>query len=261
MKRYFQLIAQYIRTALVRHMEFRAQFFGHVLLGCVWIGFMFTVARVFFVQSNDIAGWSATDVYILIATWALIHELFNAFFWSGLSQLTELVTEGTFDTILLRPAHPITQLIFSRFEPAPMVQVAIYVVLLMYFVVQSHIHVTVFGLIVYLLLCVCAILIRLGFFLLLVTLSFWFTNIQNIKFLYYSVAEMGRYPTVVFKSAEIFFLTIVPIAYFGNVQALFFVGRGTSALLAATIVSTVLFLAAAWGLFTWAVRRYSSASS
>lgn len=261
MKRFFAIWAQYIRTALIRHMEFRAQFIGHVLLGCIWLIFMYVVAGIFFLQNDEIIGWSRDDVFLLITTWALIHEAFNAFFWSGLSRLAEHVTQGTFDTLLLRPVNPVWQLIFSRFEPAPFIEMLIYIVLLVYFLMQSHVQVTFFGMLFYIGLCLCALCIRLAVFLSMQALSFWFTNLENLKYLYYSITEMARYPTVVFKTAEVFFFTFLPIAYLGNVQTLFLVGRGSAFLLIATLVATLVFTVGAWKFFMWGARRYGSASS
>jgi len=242
-------------------MEFRSQFIGQVLLGCLWIVFLFAVAGVFFEQGESIAGWSREDVYVLIATWALIHELFNAFFWSGLSKLTEMVTHGTFDTILLRPVHPIWQLIFSRFELAPIFQVGIYAGVLIYFFLQSSIRPSFGGVLIFALLCLCGLLIEVAVMLGLVTLSFWFANIENLKYFYYSFTEMARYPTVVFKSVQVLFFTVLPAAYWGNVQALFLIGRGSVFMVIGTFGACLIFCFASWKFFTWGARRYSSASS
>lgn len=252
---------QYVKTSLIRDMEFRTHVYASIVLGVTWAGLIYFIASIFFLDTNEIAGWSQNDVYILVTTWAMIHEAFNALCWTGVSQMTESITRGKFDVCLVRPVHPITQIIFSRFEISPAIESILYLCLLAVFIVRSDIPVTFWGAVGFSILCVCAFLIRLAVFLLLETLSFWFTNIENIKYIYYSVTEAARFPSVVFKTFEVILLTVIPIAYLGSVQTLFLVGRGSLALFAGTIVATVFFCGLALLVFHIGVRRYSSASS
>lgn len=242
-------------------MEFRAQFFVNVSLGFVWLGFMFLIARLFFLHTNEISGWTEEEVYILIASWAIVHECMHTFFWSGLSDMTAQITGGRFDFYFVRPVHALWQILFARFELSSLVQLCAYAILLVVFIVQSHLTITFGGTLIYIILFFCALIIRLSIFLMLETLSFWFTNIENVKYLYFSIVDIGRYPTVVFRSAEILFLTVIPIAYLGNIQTLFLVGEGSVMLLMATFAMTVVCSTGALLFYRLGARRYASASS
>ncbi len=259
--RILTLWLHYIRTSLIRHMEFRAQFFVNVALGFVWLGFMFFTAHLFFLHTNEIHGWTEIEVDILITSWAIVGSCVQAFFWAGLSEMTAQITNGRFDFYFVRPVHALWQIIFSRFQPAQVVEMCAYGILLVLFLAHSAIDVTFIGLTIYIALLFCALLIRLSILLMLETLSFWFVNIENVKYLYYSIVDVGRYPTVIFRSAEVLFLTVIPIAYLGNVQTLFLVGEESWQLLIATLLVTVISVSVATGFFHWGARRYSSASS
>lgn len=261
MKRIFQLWAQFIRTTLIRDMEYRTQFFVNLSVNFVWILVMFAIAELFFLHTDFIVGWSKIDIYILIVTWAVVHELFNALFWQGLSRISDTVHSGDLDNILTKPMHSILQLAFSRLSVSHCIQTLIHLALLIFFIIQSEITVTLFSVILFVTLCFCALVIFFAIHLFLQSLSFWFIYLDNIKYLFYSITEIGRYPAAVFKGAQIVLFTIIPIGFVGNAQALFLLGEGTIQLYLATLGAAILFILFAVGMFTLGARNYTSASS
>jgi len=261
LKQLFTIWKQYIVTSLVRSMEFRFNFIAEMSVWLVWFGTTFLIANIFFLHTNVIAGWEKNDIYILISTATLIIQLFESLFFEGIHQLTFFVTEGKMDIVFTKPIHPIFQLLFSRFEVVPFIQLFFSLILLVLFLVRSENTIHPISVILYVFLCLLAIIIQIGIYLALQSLAFWFTRIENIRYLFYSMQEFNRTPTAVFHRFEILLFTIVPAAYIGNVQTLVLFGKGTMQHIMGAIIVAIVALICGISLFTIGARRYTSASS
>src|SRR5512137_94545 len=95
--------------ALKSQLQYPADFIIHVIgiscIGCVEILSLLILTDVF----KSIGGWNFWEIGFMSALWRLAHSihhlLFIPFWWQG-----RLVRDGEFDRILIRPVHPILQI-------------------------------------------------------------------------------------------------------------------------------------------------------
>lgn len=250
-----------IRASLVRAMEFRSQFFGWGAIGLVWIGFLFLTTHIVFARSTTVAGWTETEAALLIALWGIIHEIHDIFFIQGLSRLPEEVNKGTFDYIIIRPRNALLQLLVSRLDASTVVQFFAYSISALIIIRHAHIITTPSRMLMVIFLGFCGIGIQLGLNIILVSGTFWFGNISNIRYLYSSITEIGRFPAVIFRSFQFLFFTFIPVAYLGNVQTQALVNGASLFMIIKIIIITTIFLVCAFGIFHIGARKYTSASS
>ncbi len=258
--RYLQFWWMSIRTSLIRQMEFRGAFIAETLLGFTWIGFVYLVAGIFFLHSQTIAGWTRADAFLLVASWSVIRDLVGALFRPGLTLITEYVQKGQFDVTLIRPLPALWQFLTARFLLSDFIQAIFDIGLLMWLLWQTHPDLSLVSGLVLVVLIGCGVIIDTAIVLALNSLSFWFVNIDNINVLYSSMSELSRFPAAAFKRAGWVLFTIVPLAYVGNVQALW-LRDGQWSLVALAVGMAVVSVTGALWVFRRGSRRYTSASS
>lgn len=261
MKRFLLLWKEYIRIALIREMEFRMQFFVQVGISILWIGVLLLTNEIFFLHTNDIYGWEKNEVLLLVITSSLIMLVANTFFTQGMNRLSEVITTGHFDTILTKPFHSLWQLGMSRFNLPQLIEGIVQAVLFVLVFRSLHIEVSLLTAAVFFLLCMCGVIIAASMFIVLQSLCFWFTNLPELLYFYYSVVDFGRHPSVIFRAGQVVLFTAVPVAYIGNVQTLLLVGADVQPFVLWTLLATIGSALVAYTIYTIGSRKYASASS
>lgn len=261
MKRAIKIWIHFIKTAIIRDAEFRGDFMGGLIAGAGWLIYMFAVAEILFLHTDSIFGWSINDVRALIFAWSISHELFFALFYRGLSQISTHVHTGDFDIYLVRPFSALWQIAVSRFRIPAIVNMVIQLVLFAIFLVTTGYAVSPWHLALFFLLLISAVVARFALMLVLQTTSFWFVHMDNVKYVFDSMTEMGRFPTAVFRSFEALVFTAIPIAYIGTTQTLVLSGQSVALMTLYTVLGSAGALAASLLIYKIGLRFYASASS
>src|SRR3989338_231797 len=105
MLRYLKLFIQFIRSNVIREIEYRGNFVISVFVTFLWVVFQVLIAKFYFHFTANIAGWNEAQVFFLIGTTRLVRGLFNLFAYINLIYLPDEVNRGNFDLTLLRPVN------------------------------------------------------------------------------------------------------------------------------------------------------------
>ena len=103
MKRYWTIYKLLLRNSLIREMSFKANFLLWLLTELLWFVGQLIFVDVLFLYTNQIGSWSKWEVVLLIGTHQIISQIFQAFFYVNLANLSELVRTGRLDLMLLLP--------------------------------------------------------------------------------------------------------------------------------------------------------------
>ena len=96
----------------------------------------------------------------------------------------------------------------------------------------------------------------------LITLNFWFTNLFNTQWLIEIFAEFGRFPTEIFKGSLRFIFTyVIPVAFIANFPLRALLGQPMITELITGLVLCVVTFVLTNRFWSFALKRYSSASS
>jgi ABC-2 type transport system permease protein len=103
-------------TASIRgQMQYRLNFVIGVLSGLFFQGIGIVFVWAILETFTSLGGWSFTEIALLYGLRLTAHGLYLTFF-SNFFSIDEMVREGRYDRLLVRPIHPLLQLMFSEFR-------------------------------------------------------------------------------------------------------------------------------------------------
>lgn len=260
LKWYFKLYGMFLSQYLKAVMHSRADFFiGFLAFFLIQFGGIAFIALIFR-QIPDLLGWTFYDLLFIYGFANIprgIDHMFTDYLWLLAGNV---IVNGEFDRYLLRPMHPLFQIIAQRFQPDGVGEVIIGVILVVYASVKGGIEFTPFKIVIFIVLILFSTLIYTSIKLILASLAFWLKRSQSILFMFYSMSDFAKYPLEIYHRFIRSFITyIVPFALTAYVPASYFLG---AAELAPTLglVMGIGILAFAFGyyLFNKGMKQYES---
>ena len=94
MRRYFEIYGIMLRNSLIREMSFKANFVLWMVVEVLWFLGQIFFFGIIFGQVDQIGDWSKWEVVLLVGTHQIIAQLFQAFFFTNISNIPELVRTG-----------------------------------------------------------------------------------------------------------------------------------------------------------------------
>lgn len=262
MKRYLKVLGIFYKAAVLTDLEYRANFLTSILLSVVGAGWAVVGVWVFFLHTDEIRGWRFPELMIVLGLFTAFLGLVDTFLVPNVQDLMEHIRLGTMDFILTKPINSQFHASLRRINVWRSVDVVLGSGLMVYGLVQLGERPSLFALLVFPILCLCAALILYSLIMLLVTTAFWFVQLENVMELLFTFYEAGRFPVSIFPNWVRLLLTfVVPIAFITTVPASVLIGRmsGLFVLYAMGITAVLFTLCILF--WQYAVRHYSSASS
>src|ERR1700679_3967773 len=103
MKRYLEIYGIMLRNSVIREMNFKANFILWMAVELLWFAGQIIFIEVLFGFVDRIGDWTKWEVVLLVGTHQLIGQIFQAFFYTNVANLPELVRTGKLDFMLLLP--------------------------------------------------------------------------------------------------------------------------------------------------------------
>ncbi len=262
MIKHLKIFWQFIRTSIIREMEFRANFIANNLINIFWAAYLIIIIEVIFVQTNSLVGWSKAEILFLLGTWMLVSDLARLTFSPNLKTLADHVFKGDLDFIMTKPLN--TQFIVStnyfNIKALPMIFVNIGIII--YAALQISAPITLSGFLLYLLLLICGILANYSLLLGLMTLNFWFIKADNLHNLWDSFTNFGRYPLAIFpRTMMTIFITFIPVGLISVFPSMAFLGRLELGWIIYALLFSIFIFWLSRKFWNFAIKYYSSASS
>jgi ABC-2 type transport system permease protein len=264
LRRYAEVYAIMLRNSLIREMAFKANFLLWMGVELLWFIGQIVFLEVIFGYVDRIGDWTKWEVVLLVGTHQLIAQVFQAFFYSNLANLPELIRTGRLDFMLLQPIDTQFAVSTKQFGLDNLVNALIGVAFVVAALIKLGVAPSPAQVALYLAAIGMGVMIHYAVLFCLAATSFWIVRSQGLIYGYYGLFNLGRYPDVVFRGLFKFvFSWVIPIIVVTNVPARLLI-RGADSpaplllqLLLATAIVTVL-----TRLF-WraALKRYASASS
>lgn len=261
LKYYLKLYWLSVSRSFMVEMEYRANFFMHVLSSFPNFTATLVFFSVIFFRVKDLGGWSKDELLLLLGVYLLVKGIFEASIKKGFDRLPRHIRNGSFDKKLTHPASPLFQTAFNRFDLDDLSQIVLGLFVLS--TANRNLFLTFSGINLgyFLVLLVSGLIILYANYLLLMSLSFWLIR-NELQELYVNFMQMGRIPLDIYdRRAQALLTFFIPLA--------FLVMFPTKALLG-TLPPIYFFIAPAFAAFNlylslrfwhFALRHYSSASS
>ena len=261
--RYAGIYAALWKNSVAREMGFKSNFILWIIVELCWFALQLSFVAVIYSHTDHIGDWSKWEVVLLFGASHFIQQIFQAFFLTNLTQLSELIRTGKLDFMLLLPANTRFILSLRQVDLGGFVNASSAVAVMIYALRQMPLTPTVPAVLGFLLLVVAGILIHYSLMFLLASVSFWTVRAQGIVWGYYSLFNLARLPDAAFRGwFKAVFTFAVPMILVANVPARVLVHKLHSPrdllLLLAMSVACLVLSELGW---RFSVRRYTSASS
>ena len=219
-RRYASVYAAMWKNSVVREMGFKTNFLLWIFVELLWFALQLGFFGVIYSHTDHIGDWTKWQMVVLIGTSHLIQQIFQAFFLTNITQLSELIRTGKLDFMLLLPVNTRFIVSLRQVDLGGFVNAATAAALVGYGLHKLGITPGVAQLAGFATLVVAGILIHYSLILLLSTLSFWTVRAQGIVWGYYSLFNIARYPDAAFRGLfKVVFTFFIPMILVANVPA------------------------------------------
>lgn len=258
MRHYLKLFAIFAKINLIRQTAYRPSFVLAVLGKFLRMALFVAFADAIFSNVPEIAGWTRERIPLILLTLFVLESLIGIGFHRNLLFfLYDLIHNGEYDFVLIRPVNPIFLTSFrviDFFDVIPLL--GIITMTAWYVIVIQTPALTVLG---YAILLIAAYFVMFAFAPLLSAINFRTLIPTGLGRLYESIGRLNRFPLDVLpKFWRIALFYVVPVAVAGNIPAKFLIGTWSWAQLLYIVVFAVVIFAVAVKFWYFALKHYQS---
>jgi ABC-2 type transport system permease protein len=262
-RHYWQLYAMLWRNSVVREMGFKSNFLLWIVVEVLWFALQLAFIAVIYQHTERIGDWTKWEVVLLMGAAQFIQQIFQTFFFTNITQISELIRTGKLDFMLLLPANTRFLISLRQVDLGGFVNGAFAVAVMVYSLRQLDYLPSAAQITGFFLLVIAGVLIHYALMFLLATTSFWTVRAQGIVWGYYSFFNIARLPDAAFRGFfKAFFTFALPFLLVANVPAKLVVKKLESPeemiLLVAMMVACLILSEIIW---RFSLKHYTSASS
>lgn len=240
----------------------RLDFFTFVIAKLVRMGFFLVFVVALFGHVPRIAGYHKGEVLLFFAVMNFIDIFVQLVWYRGMTDLKRLISRGDFDLVLTKPMSPLFWTAFRIFDFFDLTTVPAAIAFLWYALhVLGRSFATPQILASILMLCLSLVL-AFAINLILASITFWTTEIDNAWWIYRDTIYVARFPPTIYPIAlRSIFTFVFPILVIVTYPTRALLGELSSLEVLWAVVATALFLAIAMLVWRKALQHYASASS
>jgi len=263
MRRYLEIYSIMLRNSVIREMNFKANFLLWMAVELLWFLGQIVFIEVIFQYVDRIGEWTKWEVVLLVGTHQLIAQIFQAFFYTNVANLPELVRTGKLDFML--PVDSQFAVSTRQFGLDNVVNALVGVGIVIFALAKMHVTPGPLQILMYIPAVALGVAVHYSIMFFLAALSFWIVRAQGLIYGYYNLFNIARYPDSIFGKGifRFVFSWIIPVIVVANIPARL-LGRIFDAplpLLAHLAGAAALAVGLTRAFWHFALRRYSSASS
>src|SRR5271156_1168977 len=218
LKRYLTIYAALWKNSVAREMSFKGNFLLWIVVELLWFGLQLSFVTVVYSQTNSVGSWTKWQMVLLVGASNFIQQIYQAFFLTNCTALSELVRTGKMDFLLALPVN--TRFIVStrQVDLGAFVNALFAVCVMIYSAVKLNLHPSSGQFTGFAALCVLAVLIHYSLMFMLTSVSFWTVRAQGLVWGYYNLFNIARMPDEIFRGAfKAVFTFALPILLVSNV--------------------------------------------
>ncbi len=264
LRRYIDIYSIMLRNSLIREMSFKANFLLWMLVEVLWFVGQIVFFSIIFGNVDRIGDWTKWEVVLLIGTHQMISQLFQAFFFVNVANIPELVRTGKLDSLLVLPVDSQFAVSTKQFGLDSIVNTIVGGVVVVFSLTKLGFVPGPMSIVLYLIAVCFGVAVHYSIMLSLAAVSFWIVRAQGLVYGYFNFLNIARYPDSIFPPLfKFIFSWIVPVVVVSNVPARVLAksfDQPWGLMLKLVVASSVIFCLSR-SFWSFALRRYSSASS
>ncbi|MDQ7096463.1 ABC-2 family transporter protein [Desulfosporosinus sp. PR] len=256
------LYLKFFSMHMKSQMQYKVSFFL-TALGQFLVSFTALLGVYFmFSRFNEVDGFSFQQVLLCFAVVLMAYSLAECF-GRGFDVFSQMIGNGEFDRVLVRPRQEVFQVLASKMEFTRIGRLLQAVAVFCYAIPTSGVMWTWDKILTLFLMIICGSLVFFGLFLIYAAFSFF--TIEGLEFMNVFTdggREFGRYPFSVYGKDVLRFLTyIIPLALFQYYPLLYLLDIEKSALYMIAPLLGTLFLIPSYAFWRFGLSRYKSTGS
>ena len=258
MKIYFKSLAMHLKGELEYRVNFILSFLSQIL---VFFTYYFVILALF-TKFDHIKGFSLYEVLLCFSVIQFGFS-FNEVFARGIDRFDNLIIEGGFDRLLLRPRNIILQVLCSDSDFVKSSRLIQAIIVLVISVVHLNIEWNVSKVLVLLLMLFSSCCIFFSIFLAAASYCFFTVQGLEVRNVFTDGGKhMAQYPIGVFSKGFVYFFTfIIPYAFVNYYPLLYFLDKSHSIFYLFSPILVILYIIPSVIVFYWGMKRYTSVGS
>lgn len=215
MNKFFAVYRECIKVSFARITAYRLNFVLTCIITLVG-NILFPLVTVLIYSSGaSFPNWGLFEVLLIQSIFTMSSGIASVLFDGVLWATMDLIREGSFETVLLKPINPIVFLMATTFEPESF---GLVIGGLVIFIVSlcniGAVTISMFA--HFLVLFAAGVAVMLGFSMIMAAVSFKWVGNSRIPEIFNSIKAFGQYPVSIFPKAIRSFSTfIIPVAMIG----------------------------------------------
>lgn len=258
MKFYFKSLLLHLKSLLEYKSSFLASFFSQIL---VFFSYYFVIISLF-TKFDNIKGYTLYEVLLCFGVIQFGYAFCESFA-RGLDKFDNIIINGEFDRILLRPQNIIVQVLCYDSDYTKVSRLIQSVIVLIIAIIKLGLNWTFLKIITLFLMLLSAIIIFLSIFL--IAAAYCFITIQGLEIRNVFTAggkHMAQYPIGIFKKGFVYFFTfIIPYAFVNYYPLMYILGKNDNLLYAISPLLVILYFIPCLIIFYNGTKRYSGIGS
>lgn len=261
-KRYARLWLRMIEIHFSIIATSRIDFFTYLAGKSIRMGFFLLFVEALFARVPTIVGYTKGEVLLFFAVMNFIDILIQLLWYRGMTDLARVVRNGDFDSVLTKPMSPLFWSAFRIFDFFDLTTLPIAFSFLFYAFHELSYIPSPSQIFIGLFLFILSLFLAFAINLLLASLTFWSTEVDNTWWIFRDTIYIARFPPEIFpKIIRLIFTCIVPILVIVTFPTKGLLGLLSPVLIGWACVTTVLTFCFALSIWHKALAHYSSASS
>ena len=263
LKRYLLLYAALWKNSVVREMSFKGNFILWIIVELLWFGLQLSFVGVIYRQTQAVGTWNQWQMVMLVGASNFIQQVYQAFFLTNCTNLSELIRTGKMDFLLLLPVNTRFIVSLRQVDLGAFITAGLGLGVMIYAAARLHLHPGALTVLGFSALCLVGILIHYSLMFMLAAVGFWTVRAQGIVWGYYNLFNIARMPDEAFHGAfRAVFTFALPVLLVSNVPVRVLADKLSSpwSWLLLLGVGALWACVSEW-FWRYSIRRYTSASS
>lgn len=259
MKKYWSIYLTYHRLSLRKLTYYKLSTYTQFLSLFIWVIVDLLFFQSIFSNTGKFAGWDYWDSVLLIFSLSLFWDVFWRITSGGIVYIPDKIINGDINKFLLKPINPLFHLAAS--DVGLLDNSMNTPILFIYYVVNNGFPFSLAEIVVYLMTVLLGVGIFTWILLIIVSLSFWVTNVEYLSQVYWELQNIARYPKDIFTGfLGNLFMFILPIFFIANIPTdVLRKGINTGNVTAAIILNLVL-LTSSLAIWNRGLKAYKGAN-
>lgn len=255
---YFKAIKLHSKSLL----EYRLSFIlGMISQIFTFLGYYFIILALF-AKLGNVKGFT---LYEILLTFSIIQFGFsiNEVFARGIDRFDDLIIEGNFDRILLRPKSIIIQVLTTKIDWIKISKTIQALIIMLIALINLKIDLTFTKILTLLMMLISSVIIFFGIFLLMAAYCFYTIKGLEVRNIFTDGGKnIAQYPIGIFKKGFAFIFTfIIPYACVNYYPLLYFLGKSNSKLYMFSPLLVIIYLIFPFIMFKKGLKKYASTGS